>query len=1067
MKHNFRLFCLIGLLSLAGFNALLAQATLRFVACGDSRDDVSTFSAMNSLINNENPGLVIHSGDLWETTAPSAWKNAITQYPNLNNLLNANKYLVSRGNHETFSEVQGITPTLVRNNSEKYSFTEGNCFFVCLGMSIDVTFAQQELSSAAAQAAQYRFVYSHYPVYSSGSGHGASGNAAFETLCDQYDVAMVFNGHDHIYERSNVIYNKAVASSSNDIPSGVRGTIYTVSGGLGAPPYSVINGNWWTKYAVSSYNYMVIDAYSDRLEVKVVNKSGAIIDQVIRRRYSGTATVTAPVVTTTAVSAIAQTSANTGGNITSNGGAAVTAAGVCYSTAINPTTANTLVSTTTTAGAYISNLSGLTAGTTYHVRAYATNSAGTSYGADVTFTTTAAATVPVVSTTAASAITSSSATTGGNISSNGGAAISAAGVCYSTIANPTTASAIVSTATTAGAYSSTLSGLSAGTVYHVRAYATNSVGTSYGADLTFTTAAAATAPVVTTTAASVVTQTSATSGGNITSNGGAAITTAGVCYSTIANPTTASAIVSTTTTAGAYSSTLSGLSAGTVYHIRAYATNSVGTSYGADLTFTTAAAATAPVVSTTAASAITATTASTGGTISSNGGAAITAAGVCYSSLANPTTANTVVSTTATSGAYSSSLSGLTAATTYHVRAYATNAVGTSYGADVMFTTTAAGNITPTVSITAPTNGAVFTAPATVTISVNAADADGSIAKVEFFQGITKLGEALSSPYSYSWAGVAAGSYTISAKATDNGGAVTTSAAVGITVNSSTPPAVIVVSKRTATGMDDVEEVASGSIYTNSSDIELVNDGATYGNQTVGLRFTTLNIPKGATITKAYIQFTCDEIKSGATTVTIKGEASDNATAFTTAVKNVSNRLKTSAGVSWTISAWNTVGLAGTAERTPELKSIVQEIVNRAGFSTSSALSFIITGTGTRTARSYEGVPTQAALLYIEYSTAPAAPTAKLAGESQVDVKEGTDNAAFSLYPNPASGELNVVLNGKPSIIRVYNLEGKCILYTSTSNTTELLNVGHLENGLYILEVQQEKELTRFKLLKN
>jgi hypothetical protein len=95
-------------------------------------------------------------------------------------------------------------------------------------------------------------------------------------------------------------------------------------------------------------------------------------------------------------------------------------------------------------------------------------------------------------------------------------------------------------------------------------------------------------------------------------------------------------------------------------------------------------------------------------------------------------------------------------------------------------------NAAPAVSITSPANGATFTAPASVTINATAADSDGAISKVEFFEGTTKLGEDLTSPYSFSWTNVAAGSYTLTAKATDNGSAVTTSSPVNITVQA--PP---------------------------------------------------------------------------------------------------------------------------------------------------------------------------------------------------------------------------------------------------------------------------------------
>lgn len=92
------------------------------------------------------------------------------------------------------------------------------------------------------------------------------------------------------------------------------------------------------------------------------------------------------------------------------------------------------------------------------------------------------------------------------------------------------------------------------------------------------------------------------------------------------------------------------------------------------------------------------------------------------------------------------------------------------------------GNASPSVALTAPANGAVFTAPASIALAASASDGDGTIAKVEFFQGTTRLGEDTTAPYAFAWTGVAAGTWQLSAKATDNAGATTTSAAVAVTV---------------------------------------------------------------------------------------------------------------------------------------------------------------------------------------------------------------------------------------------------------------------------------------------
>ena len=403
-------------------------------------------------------------------------------------------------------------------------------------------------------------------------------------------------------------------------------------------------------------------------------------------------TVVPPTVTTNAVSSVTATSASSGGNVTSDGGSAVTARGVCWSTSANPTTANSHTNDGAGTGTFTSSITGLTPCTTYHVRAYATNSVGTSYGNDVTFTTNAL--IPTITTTAVSNITATTASSGGNVTSDGGSAITSRGVCWSTSTNPTTANSHTTDGTGTGTFTSSITGLIPGSTYHVRAYATNSVGTSYGNDVTFTTIAVV--PTVTTTTVSNITPTTASSGGNVTSDGGAAVTARGVCWSTLTNPTTSNSHTTDGAGTGTFTSSITGLAPGTTYHVRAYATNSVGTSYGNDVTFTTNAVA--PTVTTTAVSDITATTASSGGNVTDAGGASVTARGACWSTSANPTTSDSHTTDGTGTGTFTSSITGLSPGTTYHVRAYATNSVGISYGNDLSFTTNA---VVPTVTTTA------------------------------------------------------------------------------------------------------------------------------------------------------------------------------------------------------------------------------------------------------------------------------------------------------------------------------------------------------------------------------
>jgi hypothetical protein len=206
-------------------------------------------------------------------------------------------------------------------------------------------------------------------------------------------------------------------------------------------------------------------------------------------------------------------------------------------------------------------------------------------------------------TSAATAITSSSFTTGGSIGSDGGALVTDRGVVWNTSTNPTISlSTKTSDGTGIGNFSSSVTGLTSAVTYYVRAYATNSVGTKYGPEITVNSAQAV-ATLATTTAASSITATSASSGGNITYNGGATVTASGVVWSTSGSPTVAlSTKTSNGAATGVYSSSITNLSPGTLYYVRSYATNSVGTSYGAEISFTTLTTPT--LAATTAASSI-------------------------------------------------------------------------------------------------------------------------------------------------------------------------------------------------------------------------------------------------------------------------------------------------------------------------------------------------------------------------------------------------------------------------------------------------------------------------------
>ena len=128
------------------------------------------------------------------------------------------------------------------------------------------------------------------------------------------------------------------------------------------------------------------------------------------------------------------------------------------------------------------------------------------------------------------------------------------------------------------------------------------------------------------------------------------------------------------------------------------------------------------------------------------------------------------------------------AAGSYSLTAVVTDSTGqTATSASVPVTVTPPPNVAPTVTLTSPANGGSYTAPASITLTASASDSDGTVTQVAFFVGSTNVATMLSSPYTFNWSGVAAGSYSITAIATDNSGASTTSAAVGVTVAAAAP----------------------------------------------------------------------------------------------------------------------------------------------------------------------------------------------------------------------------------------------------------------------------------------
>ena len=447
------------------------------------------------------------------------------------------------------------------------------------------------------------------------------------------------------------------------------------------------------------------------------------------------------------------------GNVLSDGGAAVTERGVCWGTTQHPTTSSTHKVATGTGLGNFTVSEDLTPGTTYYIRAYAINSEGTAYGAEVTYVMTIPKFPPVVS-TASQFLALKEGFEGATLPStwttidNDGdgknwfqisylehsGVYSAASASYDNddgdltpdnylitpdITLPSGVSPVLTfwytgrdnfghpyytkehflvkignaSASPVNDFD-TLRAITSSSDYtqatvDLSSYAGQTIRLAFvhnqtpakdhlhiddievGVD-----GAGATAVV------SDITASTASCNGYVADDGGATVTARGVCWSTSQNPTISDSHTTDGTGTGSFTSNITGLSATTTYYVRAYATNSEGTTYGNQLSFTTTEAL--PVVTTSAVSNITldnsTINATCGGNVTDEGASAVTARGVCWSTSQNPTISGNHTSDGSGTGSFTSTITGLTANTTYYVRAYATNSSSTAYGNQVSIT---------------------------------------------------------------------------------------------------------------------------------------------------------------------------------------------------------------------------------------------------------------------------------------------------------------------------------------------------------------------------------------------
>jgi hypothetical protein len=183
--------------------------------------------------------------------------------------------------------------------------------------------------------------------------------------------------------------------------------------------------------------------------------------------------------------------------------------------------------------------------------------------------------------------------------------------------------------------------------------------------------------------------------------------------------------------------------------------------------------------------------------------------------------------------------------------------------------------------------------------------------------------------------------------------------------STNTPPDTdTVLAVRVTQGSDDAEQATiSGSMLLTSSELDLGYDSPT--QQTVGLRFQSLTIPPGSTITSAHIEFERDETETGVAALTIHGQAADNPATFSSTGFNITNRSTTSSSVAWNPPEWDS---GSERHFTPDLTTIVQELADRGGWASGNSMVFLIAGSGQRTAEAFEGEPQNAPMLHVTFN---------------------------------------------------------------------------------------------------
>jgi hypothetical protein len=275
-----------------------------------------------------------------------------------------------------------------------------------------------------------------------------------------------------------------------------------------------------------------------------------------------------------------------------------------------------------------------------------------------------------------------------------------------------------------------------------------------------------------------------------------------------------------------------------------------------------------------------------------------------------------------------------------------------------------------------------------------------------------------------------------------------------------------------AAGRDDAEEclkqielsgAAVGEMDLGSSDLEIPWD---HEPQWIGLRFGNVQIPSGAIVTRAYVQFTVDEVDSYSAipvTVTVMAEAAADAAQITTAPFAISSRAMTAATVEWSPGRSIAVGDRTDAEKTPDIGAVIREVVALPGWAAGNHLMVIIkgdpamTGNAGRTYESFDGSSEGAATLSVYFM------------EGSVGVNSISEEYTGSIYPNPTEGLFYIKNPSEGEFsYEIYSINGKMVKgkYHISASTTEV-DISGLSKGIYTVKVSSAEKSTTHMLMLN